>query len=89
MANPQYGSNSYDAKIDDIATNGISAGSAVADAGAIAAYSAVTNMTASVTKAEGEAVSAALAGLRAEVADLTTTVNSLLASLRAKSFINT
>ena len=43
-----------------------------------AAYAAVTNMTASVTKAEGEAVSAALAALRAEVATYELAISALI-----------
>lgn len=51
------------------------------------AYAAVTNMTASVTKAEGEAVSAALATLRGEVASLTTLVLALRSALITQAVI--
>lgn len=51
------------------------------------AYSAVVNMTDPVTKAEGEAVSAALATLRNEVATYETAISALVvdtADLRTK-----
>lgn len=62
---------------------------AVADAGAITAYAAVENMTNPVTKAEGEAVSAALHTLQTEVTALRTTLNGLLASLRTSNLLDT
>ena|SRR5688572_5627588 len=84
---------------DDIAAQG----AAVADAAALtatapaaatatnpaapSAYSAVVNMTDPVTKAEGEAVSAALATLRGEVATYETAISALVvdvADLRTK-----
>lgn len=48
-----------------------------------AAYSAVVNMTDPVTKAEGEAVSAALAALRAEVATYETAISALVVDVAA------
>lgn len=47
------------------------------------AYSAVTDMTAPVTKAEGEAVSAALATLRSEVATYETAISALVVDVAA------
>lgn len=55
----------------------------VAAPATIAAYSAVVNMTDPVTKAQGEAMSAALAQLRTDVNALRTTVNSLITNLKA------
>lgn len=48
-----------------------------------AAYSAVTNMTDPVTKAEGEAVSAALAALRGTVATNETAISALVVDVAA------
>lgn len=68
---------------------GFTQGAAVADPAAITAtnptaptaYSAVTNMTDPVTKAEGEAVSAALATLRGEVATYELAISALVTDL--------
>lgn len=61
------------------------AGQAAVEAapGAITAYAAVTTMTNPVTKAEGEAVSAAVHQLQTEVTALRTTVASILTKLKA------
>jgi len=67
------------ATVEDL--NSHSKGVAVADATGITTYTAVTNMANPVAKAEGEAVSAALATLQSEVTLLTATVNALIASL--------
>lgn len=53
------------------------------------AYSAVVNMTDPVTKAEGEAVSAALATLRGEVATYETAISALVVDVTAITALQT
>lgn len=60
----------------------------VAAPAAIGAYSAVVNMTDPVTKAQGEAVSAALATLRSNVAALQVTVANVIANLKAANLMS-
>lgn len=70
---------------------GFTQGAAVADPGALTAtnpaaptaYAAVVNMTDPVTKAEGEAVSAALATLRSEVATYEGVISALVVDVAA------
>jgi cbb3-type cytochrome oxidase cytochrome c subunit len=60
---------------------------AEADVAAPTAYSAVTDMTANVTKAEGEAVSAALAAAVVDMTEIEDKLNALLAKLRTAGII--
>lgn len=66
---------------DDTLADGLTATAPVAPD----AYAAVVNMTAPVAKAEGEAVSAALANLREEVAALTTVVAACVTDLTVQN----
>ena len=58
------------------------------DVAAPTAYTAVTDMTASVTKAEGEAVSAALAAAVVDMTEIEDKLNALLAALRATGLMD-
>lgn len=61
----------------------------IADPSAPTAYSAVTDMTDPVAKAEGEAVSAALATLVTEVTAHEVITSALVAALKAQGIIDT
>jgi len=61
---------------------------AEADVAAPTAYTAVTNMTANVTKAEGEAVSAALAAAVVDMTEVENKLNGLLAKLRTAGLLS-
>ena len=98
MKVPIYGSNSWNQliekviKVSEEATEleALAAALPVAaelDVAIPTAYAAVTNMTASVTKAEGEAVSAALATLVLEVDVIADKVNAILAKLRTGKIV--
>ncbi len=60
---------------------------AEADVNAPTAYAAVTDMTSSVTKAEGEAVSASLSTAVTEMTAIEDKLNALLAKLRTAGLL--
>tara|TARA_R110002126_G_scaffold291380_2_gene451880 strand:- start:11618 stop:11929 length:312 start_codon:yes stop_codon:yes gene_type:complete len=60
---------------------------AEADVSAPTAYTAVTNMTANVAKAEGEAISASLATAVTEMTAIEDKLNALLAKLRTAGLL--
>mgnify|MGYP003982596379 CR=1 FL=1 len=84
--NPMYGSNTYDNIIKEIANQDTDIKAldvpqaGIADHAAPTAYSAAT-MANPVAKAEGEAMSLALATLRDEVATLVTKVSAIISAL--------
>lgn len=62
--------------------------STVAAPAAIGAYAALSNLTNPVTKTEGEALSTALAALRANVAALQVTVAAVIANLKSANLMS-
>ena len=98
MEVPIYGSNSWNELISKVIKAAEEAGeleslanalpmAAEADVAAPTAYSAVTDMTSNVTKAEGEAVSAALATAVTEMTAIENKLNALLAKMRTAGLL--
>ena len=98
MAIPIYGSNEWDDLIALLVTAAEEAAeletlakaipvATIADVAIPTVYAAVSDMTANVAKAEGEAVSAALAVLVLEVDAIADKVNAMLAGLKTATIV--
>jgi len=98
MEVPIYGSNSWNSLIEKVIKAAEEAEeletlanalpmAAEPDVAEPAGYTAVTNMTAQVTKAEGEAVSAALAAAVSEMTAIENKLNALLAKMRTAGLL--
>ena len=98
MEVPIYGSNSWNALIEKVVKAAEEASeleslannlpmAAEADVADVTSYTKVENMTANVTKAEGEAVSAALETAVTELTAVENKLNALLAKLRTAGIL--